>query len=350
MNIKSLILGSAAALVAAPAMAADLPVAEPVDYVKVCDAYGAGYHYIPGTDTCLKINGHVEFEVYGGDYYAKGTPNRTTQDLVEMKTSTNVTFTAREETDLGTLTAVIELDSDGDNGNTGSTIALDKAYMQLGGFYAGIAGSLLDFNAGVSYDDHGIGFGDVNVIGYKGSLGNGVSYGIALEEYNKNVTATMQSAPAIVAQLGISQGWGSIVVGAGAYQVRYTNASVDTDLGYLIGGEASFNVAEGLTFGVAGGYDKGYKFVTAGTLLDMWEASVGATYAVSDALTVGVDGGISNYTDEDYKEWTVSGKFDYKVVNNLTLTGKVGYKKYDSKTAGADYDGWVGKVVLKRSF
>lgn len=27
--------------------------AEPLEYVKVCDAYGAGFFYVPGTDTCM---------------------------------------------------------------------------------------------------------------------------------------------------------------------------------------------------------------------------------------------------------------------------------------------------------
>ncbi|MEP4803419.1 MAG: porin, partial [Hyphomicrobiales bacterium] len=61
---KSILLGSAAALVAVSgAQAADLPVVEPVDYVKVCDAFGAGFHYIPGTETCLKFSGRVRAEI-----------------------------------------------------------------------------------------------------------------------------------------------------------------------------------------------------------------------------------------------------------------------------------------------
>ena len=61
---KSLLLGSAAALVAVTgAQAADLPVVEPVDYVKVCDAFGSGFHYIPGTETCLKFSGRVRTEI-----------------------------------------------------------------------------------------------------------------------------------------------------------------------------------------------------------------------------------------------------------------------------------------------
>ncbi len=55
--VKSLLLGSAAGLAAiAGAQAADLPVkAKPVEYVKICSLYGAGFYYIPGTDTCIRI-------------------------------------------------------------------------------------------------------------------------------------------------------------------------------------------------------------------------------------------------------------------------------------------------------
>ncbi len=65
MNIKSLLLGSAAALAAVSgAQAADAVVAaepEPMEYVRVCDAYGTGFFYILGTETCLKIGGHLPF-------------------------------------------------------------------------------------------------------------------------------------------------------------------------------------------------------------------------------------------------------------------------------------------------
>ncbi len=63
-KIKSLILGSAAGLAAiAGAQAADLPVkAKAVQYVKICSLYGAGFYYIPGTDTCIKLGGYVQFD------------------------------------------------------------------------------------------------------------------------------------------------------------------------------------------------------------------------------------------------------------------------------------------------
>jgi hypothetical protein len=66
MNIKSLLLGSAAAFaVVSGAQAADAVVAaepEPMEYVKVCDAYGTGFFYIPGTETCLKVGGTLRYE------------------------------------------------------------------------------------------------------------------------------------------------------------------------------------------------------------------------------------------------------------------------------------------------
>ncbi len=73
MNIKSLLLGSAAALaVVSGAHAADAIVAaepEPLEYVRICDAYGKGYFYIPGTETCLQIGGKVRTEGQWGDAY-----------------------------------------------------------------------------------------------------------------------------------------------------------------------------------------------------------------------------------------------------------------------------------------
>ena len=63
--VKSLVLGSAAALVAmGGAQAADLPVkAKAVEYVKICSLYGAGFYYIPGTDTCIQFSGYLRVDV-----------------------------------------------------------------------------------------------------------------------------------------------------------------------------------------------------------------------------------------------------------------------------------------------
>src|SRR3977135_3254960 len=69
--VKTLLLGTAAGLVAvAGAQAADMPVkAAPVQYVKICNLYGDGFYYIPGTDTCLKLGGDLRGE---GGYHMGG--------------------------------------------------------------------------------------------------------------------------------------------------------------------------------------------------------------------------------------------------------------------------------------
>ena len=73
MNIRTLLLGSAAAFaLVSAAQAADAIVAaepEPLEYVRICDAYGAGYFYIPGSETCLKIGGMVRTEGEWKDSY-----------------------------------------------------------------------------------------------------------------------------------------------------------------------------------------------------------------------------------------------------------------------------------------
>jgi hypothetical protein len=86
--VKSLLLGSAAGLVAvAGAQAADLPVkAKPVEYVKICSIYGAGFFYIPGTDTCIKIGGWVrELATVVRLHLAESHPGRPLWNLLATR-------------------------------------------------------------------------------------------------------------------------------------------------------------------------------------------------------------------------------------------------------------------------
>ena len=68
--IKSILLGSAAGLVAvASAQAADLPTrkAAPVEYVRVCNVGGVTGWTLPGSDTCLKLSGYITGQFVGGN-------------------------------------------------------------------------------------------------------------------------------------------------------------------------------------------------------------------------------------------------------------------------------------------
>ena len=113
--VKSLLLGSAAGLVAvAGAQAADLPVkAKPVQYVKICSLYGAGFYYIPGTDMCLKIGGWVRFEAAYGDNgnltngpYSGNANNRGTNNST-WRSRGYITADARNQTEYGTVRSYI---------------------------------------------------------------------------------------------------------------------------------------------------------------------------------------------------------------------------------------------------
>ena len=71
MNIKSFLLGSAAALIAdierPRCRCSGRGRTGACEYVRVCDAYGAGFFYIPGTETCLKIGGYLRYDATAGD-------------------------------------------------------------------------------------------------------------------------------------------------------------------------------------------------------------------------------------------------------------------------------------------
>ena len=87
--VKSLILGSAAGLVAmSGAQAADLPVkAAAVEYVRICSLYGAGFFYIPGTDTCIKLGGYLRVDTtFNGGIYDSA--------VVERRRSVSTTATS----------------------------------------------------------------------------------------------------------------------------------------------------------------------------------------------------------------------------------------------------------------
>ncbi len=107
MSIKSFLLGSSAALVAVTgAKAADVVVAEPVEYVRVCDVYGTGFFYIPGTETCLRVSGYARFQVnVAGD----PAQNREGDDYdLRSRVRARLNFDAREETELGQLRELVD--------------------------------------------------------------------------------------------------------------------------------------------------------------------------------------------------------------------------------------------------
>src|ERR1700760_3596796 len=95
---KSLLVGSAASIVGVTgAYAADLPVkAKAVEYVKICSLYGAGFYYIPGTDTCIKLGGYLRAEVGLGTNSIYGIANGSPAGA-HNRLSNDYTIRARED-------------------------------------------------------------------------------------------------------------------------------------------------------------------------------------------------------------------------------------------------------------
>ena len=157
--VKSLLLGSAAGLAAvAGAQAADLPVkAKAVEYVKVCSLYGAGFFYIPGTDTCLKIGGFVRTEWNHNAGGSFNTERRRRQRAVQPRIghagqsyprSVHAsTFVRRPNTApcVRIVRAGWQWTTNTDSiGGSASSVYLDRAFIQFAGFTFGKTQSFFD--------------------------------------------------------------------------------------------------------------------------------------------------------------------------------------------------------------
>ena len=215
--VKSLLLGSAAGLVAVSAgQAADLPVkAKPVEYVKICTLYGAGFYYMPGTDICLKIGGYVRAETTyhsNGNFAAGPTSgevfNRTSNEFV-MRARAYITADAREQTAWGTARAYVAVGvatSDTGATVTPSILGFNRAFIQWAGITAGITQSFYDFysSAAVGYRAYfpSSDTGDAGwwVSAYTAQLGNGLSASISAEERRSSqiIGVTGASTTAVV--------------------------------------------------------------------------------------------------------------------------------------------------------
>ena len=220
--VNSLILGSAAGLIAmSGAQAADLPVkAKAVEYVRICSLYGAGFYYIPGTDTCIKLGGYLRADVavntqsdFNGQYNGVGgghnrlnnyftTRARETLDI-DTRTATeygvvrtfanlNFSWTTGQFTNNGTTpgttsySGAAPVGNPSDGGIGGGSVGIYHAFIQFAGFTIGR--TLSQFDApwvnypGNNFDGLVGGSGTVtgvNQLTYTAQFGNGVSAAVS---------------------------------------------------------------------------------------------------------------------------------------------------------------------------
>ena len=328
--VKSLLLGTAAGLVAVSAgQAADLPVkAKPVEYVKVCSLYGAGFYYMPGTDICLKIGGYVRAETTyhsNGNFAAGPTAqnfnNRYTNEFV-MRARAYITADAREQTAWGTARAYVAVGvatTDTGAAITPSILGFNRAFIQWAGITAGITQSFYDF-----YSAAAVGYRAYNpsedtgnsgwwVWAYTAQLGNGLSATISAEQRRASqiinagigsggtFCGTLTNAlvntgcyggiqvPDIVGNVRLDQTWGSAQVMAVAHEVNaqyYNNGAPfaghpGDKWGFVVGAGLRLNfpmVAQGDFFQAEVNYTQGaLRYLEMGDNSPNWNINRGNT-------------------------------------------------------------------------
>jgi len=279
--VKSLLLGSAAGIAAvAGAQAADLPSrkAAPVEYVRVCSAYGAGFFYIPGTDTCLRVGGRVRAEYtvgsrYGdtGDGYgsrSRGRLNvdaRTATAYGTLRTFFRYELTVSSGFYAGTIGGNQGIIAPGQarngSGGPGTASNLDLAFVQFGPITAGRAQSFFDFYANdLTFSTFRTADSRLNLLAYTATFGSGFSATVSLEDRNTgtgqrenygivggaNVAALGQNFPDLVASLRVDQGWGSAQLSGALTQRSVNNAALgvanEDEFGFAVQGGVKVNL------------------------------------------------------------------------------------------------------------
>jgi len=263
MNIRSLLLGSAAVLAGASgAQAADAVVVaepEPVEYVRVCDVYGTGFFYIPGTETCLQISGEVYYQIGADDI----------DDGWVKTTHAQVNFDARSQTEWGMLRGWIRLQAEWGGSNDAAfwapdpaanpfgdgPLVVDQAVIELGGLRMGyyetafVEAQYGEISWGGTHSDTALSYGDQqrHQIAYSFHTDNGFFGTLSLED---DALQGDGYIPDFVGVVGVEQGWGGVWA-KGAYDESAEELATNVGL--------QFNVPnmEGSSFRLIGFYESG---------------------------------------------------------------------------------------------
>lgn len=265
---KTLFLGSAAMIASATAQAADLPVkAKAIEYVKICSLYGAGFYYIPGTDTCIKLGGYLRTSLALGsngvyataDSGVAGARNRLS-NYYTAQSRADLSIDTRTATEYGVVRTYFEAvntwttggysgaGSSAPNGATAYTSSIASqvsagslgvyyAFFQFAGFTIGKAQSQFaapwtNYPAN-SFDGlpGGGGWEPVNQFTYTADFGQGISASFSAQDQVANLTSNIWNvsgatstglatgsygandiggsrAPDLVAMLRVDQAWG----------------------------------------------------------------------------------------------------------------------------------------------
>ena len=333
MNIKALLIGSAAALaVVSGARAADAVVAaepEPMEYVRVCDAYGTGFFYIPGTETCLKVGGLVRYEKVWDKWsgFNSGYYNHTRARLE---------LTAKNDSEWGTVSSWMRLEFD----------QWDNAAHTANTYFTfGIGG--LEFS---NFESQWVRFMD-----YYGRTDWGGNYGYQMRQ-QISYTASFDSVSAIISlehdrnmnpedplNLGgtDSKYMPDVVAGVkgtfGDWTVAGAAAWDESDESFAIAKRVSGNLG---MFGVSlsGLYSNSWTNSYFG--YDGWSVIASASAAVTESVSLAAD--VQFWDDGSY---LVIGDVAWNVASGFDVLVEAAYQDYDN---GPNYK--YGMLRFQRSF
>jgi hypothetical protein len=377
--IKSLLLGSAAGLVAvASAQAADLPTRKgPVaaEYVRICSITVAGAPVVgfvlPGSDTCVKISGYVTAQIEGGNLnqgYAynpatgiqikaasgsQGVSNLTpatgsasgtnSRDSFGYTTRFNLTLDAVSNTAYGPLVSHGEYQFNhgegfDNTGRGGSDGGLNQAYVTWAGLTAGKIASFFSFTGGGYgwanfFSPDRKGYDQPDVLAYTASFGGGFAATISAESSAHLEDMTGGSsflgsaawngmrAPDIVGALSVHQAWGSAQISGVAHNVR-AGAADGTNLdkwGWAIDAGVSFNIPSmaGTSIGLTGAWSRN-AIVYSGLPDAMW-GEQGAVNGNGQAMALGDAYYNGNGTWSTPEAWSISAYAQFVINPQVTF-------------------------------
>jgi len=386
MKIKSLLLGSAAALVAAPAAyAADVIVPEPemVEYVRVCDMYGTGYFYIPGTETCLKISGYARFQVQtaagGYDAWYDEGGSKT-----EFYSKASLNITASSETEYGTLTGFIQMNAssgyseggekwynEGDDkswsvADSAGAFNLEQVYIEMAGLRMGYFYHWLD--SGIAGETDSQGYNSLmDSVRYQADMGTWRA-GVSIDEPNGWLHDTRSWGPNHTV-LGVSGMVGGTMGPLDVEVVGYY------DLGAEEGGVRGIAKADigmgslqalGMWNSGASGYMPYRAFGWGGSTHDntsypKWLVAAAYAAQINDKLTVTPGYQYAKFYEDDWggsheesTMWRAGVTVDYQIATNFATKVSLQYSKFKDDEVNnpwdEDYHAWDFFWRFERGF
>lgn len=385
MKINALVLGAAGVLAAASAQAADLPVApapEPIDYVRICDAYGSGFFFIPGTETCMKISGYVRFN--GGISIAgDGSSDYGNQVTSPLDTYArgNLRVDVRENTAWGTLRGYLALnvekdmtaDADGEPSGETDDISTDGAFIEIGdSLILGYSGSAFSGGYNPVLNNTAL-YGDATslVVAYTADFGNGVLATLALEDnhdHSNGITDAVGGAslyngiryPDIVGNIAYSSGVVSATARGAVHWVGVRNdtyGKISDEVGFAVGATVTADLPflAGVTVGATANYGIGAsEYVCNGCgwvdaaydgtieLMTVYALSGGLSASITDELALNFGGGYAEAevfsVEQSFSQMGTS--VAYSPLDNLSIQTGINFTHATSEIATDD--GWDG--------